>query len=302
MNKLFNLLVFVSVFSFAQVNENGFVEDLNSTEIENGVFWRGIDSSSNQYTTISRTSEGVELSFSNNTTYYPTAFVEFGFTPDDAPITIDISEDQSYSYTLTNNGDSTIIVRFLPVDNEGNSVLAKIVDTTVEPWWYIVEDTLDPNETLSMSCGSYEGMVDIDWNSGTSPLETIDLMEREQIVRFVLTISNYSGHLEATPLPLVDYSVTISQMNVSGVSCPDDGTVVGNDNFISTFSVTNPINDVIEINTTSEVYATHLYGIEGELIAQGNSSTINSDKLPSGLYILEVLTSSGKEVVKLIKE
>lgn len=63
----------------------------------------------------------------------------------------------------------------------------------------------------------------------------------------------------------------------------------------------NPIKNEININATN-VKTAWLFSIDGKLLKQVNSNQINTQKLPSGIYILKVQTDEGIVVKKIIKE
>lgn len=65
----------------------------------------------------------------------------------------------------------------------------------------------------------------------------------------------------------------------------------------------NPVSDVLYIDTKqSHLTAINIYDVNGRLCITGKESAINVQELKQGLYFAEVITDSGKQFYKIIKE
>ncbi|GGB83587.1 hypothetical protein GCM10007424_24500 [Flavobacterium suaedae] len=64
----------------------------------------------------------------------------------------------------------------------------------------------------------------------------------------------------------------------------------------------NPVSDILYIDTKQEIIAINVYDINGRLCVIGKESTVNVQDLKQGLYFAEVITDSGKQFYKIVKE
>jgi len=67
-----------------------------------------------------------------------------------------------------------------------------------------------------------------------------------------------------------------------------------NENVITTSVYPNPANDVLNIVASEEIATVSIVTLDGKVVANASSSSVNVAELKSGMYIYEVTTTSGK--------
>ncbi len=64
----------------------------------------------------------------------------------------------------------------------------------------------------------------------------------------------------------------------------------------------NPFRDKISLENSSEIVSMELYNLSGQKLLESHSNTINTSELPTGVYLLNTITKSGKNYrQKIIK-
>jgi hypothetical protein len=56
----------------------------------------------------------------------------------------------------------------------------------------------------------------------------------------------------------------------------------------------NPVTDVLNIDLADEIQSVSITSMDGKLVFKGNTSVINTSKFISGMYVYEIVTTSGK--------
>ena len=64
----------------------------------------------------------------------------------------------------------------------------------------------------------------------------------------------------------------------------------------------NPVSQLLTIESNFLDYKTTIYTIQGELVLETISSTIDFSSLPIGVYFLQIGNERGKEIHKIIKK
>lgn len=85
------------------------------------------------------------------------------------------------------------------------------------------------------------------------------------------------------------------QLGIANAIFPVINFVAGIDeNVITTSVYPNPANDVLNIVASEEIATVSIVALDGKVVANASSSSVNVAELKSGMYIYEVTTTSGK--------
>lgn len=68
------------------------------------------------------------------------------------------------------------------------------------------------------------------------------------------------------------------------------------------FKITNPVKDILKIQTSENILKTEIYSIDGRFIKAFTGKETNVASLAKGVYILNISTPRGHSSVKIIKE
>ncbi|NJB81544.1 T9SS type A sorting domain-containing protein [Wenyingzhuangia aestuarii] len=69
------------------------------------------------------------------------------------------------------------------------------------------------------------------------------------------------------------------------------------------FSYNNPINNTLNIESKNKITNVVVHNISGQKILEGNSTTLNTESLNSGIYFVTISTKNNKKAIfKIVKE
>jgi hypothetical protein len=126
-----------------------------------------------------------------------------------------------------------------------------------------------------------------------------------------LSFDTASGVISGTPLVISGSSTyTVTAVNSGGSTSFDviieiENTLATIKNQFSKIKVyPNPFNDVLYLSETTKMISYEMYSPEGKLIQKGivNNSKIVFYNLPTGLYVLKLLSDNEIETKKLVKQ
>ncbi len=126
-----------------------------------------------------------------------------------------------------------------------------------------------------------------------------------------LNFDTASGVISGTPLVISGSSTyTVTAVNSGGSTSFDiiieiENTLATIKNQFSKIKVyPNPFNDVLYVSETTKMVSYEMYSPEGKLIQKGivNNSKIVFYNLPTGLYVLKLLSDNEMETKKLVKQ
>lgn len=302
--------VFAMSASFAQLGDNAFQDDFASTDeygdSTGGIFWWGKEElggseNANFKASWERKVGGVTYTVTQAQGEYIPFGLGFG-GPEATPKTIDISADQTYKMTVTNDGDSTILVRIAAKDVNEN-----LVDT--DPKWngfdaykYIIDIKIDAGETgtieLDAQNGSDapEGVLSGTFDGGyyadyaTNPPVRDSSFDASKLNGVNITVLNASstGAPDYQQLALEDYPVTISYISVGDVTTIDGG--IGFDELLNSnnsFAVfPNPVTGSV-INFEDNKQNIQIFNAQGTLVNSISSAkSVNISSLDKGFYLI----------------
>lgn len=130
------------------------------------------------------------------------------------------------------------------------------------------------------------------WNSGNSTSVTLKIAEVSKTGYGIgIAIDN-----------IVFYSNIIDEIKTTTINVEDCIITPLEDQYSDDIGFyPNPTSDFIYINTKNK-HATNIYNNSGKLISTSNESIINIVDFPRGIYIIEIVSKSGTERHKLIKQ
>jgi hypothetical protein len=127
-----------------------------------------------------------------------------------------------------------------------------------------------------------------------------------------LSFDTASGVISGTPLVfrVVSNTYTVTATNSGGLTSFDiiieiENTLATIKNQFSKIKVyPNPFNDVLYVSETTKMVSYEMYSPEGKLIQKGivNNSKIVFYNLPTGLYVLKLISDYKTEIKKIIKQ
>jgi hypothetical protein len=126
-----------------------------------------------------------------------------------------------------------------------------------------------------------------------------------------LNFDTASGVISGTPLVVSSSNTyTVTATNSGGLTSFDiiieiENTLATIKNQFSKIKVyPNPFNDVLYVSETTKMVSYEMYSPEGKLIQKGivNNSKIVFYNLPTGLYVLKLISDYKTEIKKIIKQ
>jgi hypothetical protein len=102
-----------------------------------------------------------------------------------------------------------------------------------------------------------------------------------------------------------NYAVIINEGNCVDTSACFAITTVGlfDPNTVTTFTVyPNPAKQLLTVQTTNEIEMISIYALTGELIQIEKNKIFSVEKLPTGMYLIEVKTKHGLQTARFVKE
>ncbi|MBK9225070.1 MAG: putative Ig domain-containing protein, partial [Flavobacterium sp.] len=198
-----------------------------------------------------------------------------------------ISSSATYTVTATNSGGSTSFGIVITVNDSAPSSLS-----------YTSPNVFTKNVAIAPLNPSVSGGAVVSYSiAPTLPLG--------------LNFDTASGVISGTPLVISGSSTyTVTAVNSGGSTSFDiiieiENTLATIKNQFSKIKVyPNPFNDVLYVSETTKMVSYEMYSPEGKLIQKGivNNSKIVFYNLPTGLYVLKLLSDNEMETTKLVKQ
>ena len=306
--------VAISLASYAQsecvsgrgISSTGFTDDFQTTaeigDEELGVYYWGDDTPDvdNNFfgVTYDRDSANAKLSLSITQAFneYTPTGLGFGDSNGDGTgtlKTIDLSSNATFSFDVTNEGDSTVIFRIGLKDNAGKTVDSyKIPDGEAWGTAYLhsIELTVNSGETQTFS-GDFAGGVYADYTNGEY-VDGFDFTNVEAVI-FTVVNGNNTGDPDYQPYELKDYPVSFANLSVG--DCP-----TGLSNGLSQAGVSIYPNPAVStLNISEELENVSVFNAQGiEVLTATKATQLNVETLESGVYVLKSDKGTSTFVVK----
>ncbi|MEM6686929.1 MAG: T9SS type A sorting domain-containing protein [Bacteroidota bacterium] len=255
------------------------------------------------YTFPANAQDGYTYTFIDNGSYSYTIGAVPNTSSNNFPTSV-----QSYGFTIILPDGVTASI----TSSLGGAALANFfngmdVGLSANDGYLITETLASPISLTAPSAGTISNIVTIQVN-GTPTSGTLYILENNSAT--ATTFSSLKSFMQAD---MIDNSmaefvnvVSPTTSGVSGISSFDFSTLsVEEPNELETLSVyPNPVKDIININSTSNLIKAELHNINGQLVLskEKNLTIIPVNRLPSGMYMLTLYSENAQKTIKILKE
>ncbi|MBC8754665.1 T9SS type A sorting domain-containing protein [Kordia sp. YSTF-M3] len=215
---------------------------------------------------------------------------------------------QSYGFTIvlpdgvTANITSSLGNTASATFFDGNAVGQSAIDG------YLITETLgSPVSLAAPSAGTTSNIVTIQLNE-TPTSGTIYILENNSALATTVTAlkSFMQADMEDDGMATYSNRVDANASGISGTSSYDFSTLLVETNELAEILIyPNPVKDIINItNTNGNLVKAEIYNLNGQVLLtkESNLTTININKLPSGMYILKLYADTASKTIKILKK
>jgi hypothetical protein len=185
---------------------------------------------------------------------------------------------------------------------DGNNVGQSTIDG------YLITETLGSPVALSApSSGLTSNLVTIQIN-GAPTAGTMYILENNSALATTITALKSFMQADMIDNSIAEFINVVdpNASGVSGISSFDFSTLSVEKNDFTALSIyPNPVKDIIYISSNqTKLIKAELHNLNGQLVLsqENNLTTINVNRLPSGIYMLKLYSDEAQKTIKILKE
>ena len=265
-----------------------------------GLFWWSDEISNDEFTYTKEnlgSGNGIKFVVTQAKGHYEPLGVSFGEDVNKIPYYIDLSGGADYSFSVTNNYDSTIKIKIAlqDIDDKEADTKGNLGEAAGDSWQWEISHSIASGETETFE-GSFEGATFADYDN-TGEIVAVDLT---QIKSVLITIVNANQDADDGYIPyrIEDAEFIINDLYIG--HCPYEIIdFVQNKNKVAEFSAyPNPTANGVTTFSTEVSNVVVIDALGNVVLSETSATELNTSSLEAGIYLVK----ADQGTVRLIVE